>query len=84
MVQAFIGLVVFCFLFRGTFLPMKYKKIVEDRDAFFVDHWTNLCMHNKLGTDCAECRKKDTKESTYQQQQSQQQPQPRSSGRTFM
>ncbi|MFN9904110.1 MAG: hypothetical protein ACK55Z_36095 [bacterium] len=29
--QAFVSLVVFCFLFRGTFLPMKYKKIVEDR-----------------------------------------------------
>jgi hypothetical protein len=31
-----VALVVFCFLFRGTFLPMKYKKLVEDRDIFFA------------------------------------------------
>jgi hypothetical protein len=39
-VQAFLALILFCFIFRGSFLPMKYKKIVEDRDPFFVDHWT--------------------------------------------
>lgn len=57
--QAFVSLVLFCFLFRGTFMPMKYKKLVEDRDPFFVDHWTNLCKHNKLGTDCPICRRAD-------------------------
>eukprot|EP00802_Teleaulax_amphioxeia_P029316 Tamp_31354.p1 GENE.Tamp_31354~~Tamp_31354.p1 ORF type:complete len:143 (+),score=18.10 Tamp_31354:34-429(+) len=57
--MAFVSLVLFCFLFRGTFMPMKYKKLVEDRDPFFVDHWTNLCKHNKLGTDCPICRRAD-------------------------
>ena len=52
---AFAGLVLFCFLFRDHFLPMKYKKIVEDRDPFFMDHWTKLCKHNVLGSECAQC-----------------------------
>ena len=52
---AFAGLVLFCFLFRDHFLPMKYKKIVEDGDPFFMDHWTKLCKHNVLGSECAQC-----------------------------
>mmetsp|Transcript_91378 Transcript_91378/g.147583 ORF Transcript_91378/g.147583 Transcript_91378/m.147583 type:complete len:129 (-) Transcript_91378:168-554(-) len=68
LLMAFTALMVFCFLFRGTFLPMKYKKLVEDRDIFWVDHWSNLCKHNKLGTDCAVCRQDDTYQAPKHQQ----------------
>ena len=50
--QAFISLVIFCFLFRGTFLPMKYKKIVDDRQFFSkVLHTVTLySRHNRALT----------------------------------
>jgi len=80
LLMAFTALIIFCFLFRGTFMPMKYKKVVEDRDIFFVDHWTNLCKHNKLGTECAECRAGDSYQTARPQGEGQRGGSPQPSG----